>query len=99
MADPLYFRFLSEYNENGSFSNLDLIDNLGSSMLLSSRLTFLGMYSVCSSKFSIYLSHTHENLMLISSSYDKAIRYLVGKNSLSFLTFSSGLRHTCMTVQ
>jgi nuclear pore complex protein Nup85 len=40
----LYFRFLSEYNEQGYFSNLDLIDNLGPSMLISSRLTFLGKY-------------------------------------------------------
>lgn len=38
------FRFLSEYNEHGYFSNLDLIDNLGPNMLLSNRLTFLGKY-------------------------------------------------------
>ena len=38
---PLY-RFLSEYCKSGGFSNLDLIDNLGSAMLLSDRLTFLG---------------------------------------------------------
>ncbi|KAH3863481.1 hypothetical protein DPMN_026470 [Dreissena polymorpha] len=37
-------KFLSEYNEHGVFSNLDLIDNLGSSMLISSRLTFLAKY-------------------------------------------------------
>ncbi|XP_060601817.1 nuclear pore complex protein Nup85-like [Ruditapes philippinarum] len=37
-------KFLSEYNEQGYFSNLDLIDNLGPSMLISSRLTFLGKY-------------------------------------------------------
>lgn len=37
-------QFLSEYNEHGFFSNLDLIDNLGPSMLISSRLTFLGKY-------------------------------------------------------
>ncbi|KAL5019403.1 hypothetical protein ScPMuIL_005125 [Solemya velum] len=37
-------KFLFEYSENGSFSNLDLIDNLGSTMLLSKRLTFLGKY-------------------------------------------------------
>ena len=35
-------RFLSEYCKSGGFSNLDLIDNLGSAMLLSDRLTFLG---------------------------------------------------------
>jgi len=37
-------RFLSEYMSSGDFSSLDLIDNLGSSMLLSSKLTFLGSY-------------------------------------------------------
>uniref|UniRef100_A0A8D0ECV7 Nuclear pore complex protein Nup85 n=1 Tax=Salvator merianae TaxID=96440 RepID=A0A8D0ECV7_SALMN len=37
-------RFLKEYRERGSFSDLDLIDNLGSSMLISDRLTFLGKY-------------------------------------------------------
>ena len=37
-------KFLLEYSENGSFTNLDLIDNLGPSMLLSNRLTFLGKY-------------------------------------------------------
>ncbi|CAH1795134.1 unnamed protein product [Owenia fusiformis] len=37
-------RFLDEYTENGGFSNVDLIDNLGSEMLLSNRLTFLGKY-------------------------------------------------------
>uniref|UniRef100_A0A8D2LBV9 Nuclear pore complex protein Nup85 n=1 Tax=Varanus komodoensis TaxID=61221 RepID=A0A8D2LBV9_VARKO len=37
-------RFLKEYCEKGTFSDLDLIDNLGPSMLLSDRLTFLGKY-------------------------------------------------------
>ncbi|KAJ7316009.1 hypothetical protein JRQ81_002171 [Phrynocephalus forsythii] len=37
-------KFLKEYCERGCFSDLDLIDNLGSSMLLSDRLTFLGKY-------------------------------------------------------
>lgn len=37
-------RFLTEYCKSGGFSNLDLIDNLGSAMLLSDRLTFLGKY-------------------------------------------------------
>ncbi|XP_053153182.1 nuclear pore complex protein Nup85 isoform X2 [Hemicordylus capensis] len=37
-------RFLKDYCERGTFSDLDLIDNLGSSMLLSDRLTFLGKY-------------------------------------------------------
>ena len=38
-------RFLAEYCSSGGFSNLDLIDNLGSAMLLSDRLTFLGKKS------------------------------------------------------
>ncbi|XP_066471180.1 nuclear pore complex protein Nup85 [Tiliqua scincoides] len=37
-------RFLKDYCERGTFSDLDLIDNLGPSMLLSDRLTFLGKY-------------------------------------------------------
>ncbi|XP_068761276.1 nuclear pore complex protein Nup85-like [Montipora capricornis] len=37
-------RFLAEYCQSGGFSNLDLIDHLGSAMLLSDRLTFLGKY-------------------------------------------------------
>ncbi|XP_062886911.1 nuclear pore complex protein Nup85 isoform X2 [Mobula hypostoma] len=37
-------RLLQDYSNNGSFSDFDLISNLGSSMLLSDRLTFLGKY-------------------------------------------------------
>jgi nuclear pore complex protein Nup85 len=37
-------RYLTEYSRNGHFTDLDLIDNLGSSMLLTTRLTFLGKY-------------------------------------------------------
>ncbi|XP_039596299.1 nuclear pore complex protein Nup85 isoform X1 [Polypterus senegalus] len=37
-------RFLEDYCSRGSFSDLELIDNLGTSMLLSDRLTFLGKY-------------------------------------------------------
>ncbi|XP_028912792.1 nuclear pore complex protein Nup85 [Ornithorhynchus anatinus] len=37
-------RFLQHYCEQGSFSDRDLIDNLGSSIMLSDRLTFLGKY-------------------------------------------------------
>ncbi|XP_078063807.1 nuclear pore complex protein Nup85 [Mustelus asterias] len=37
-------RLLQEYSVKGSFSDFDLISNLGSSMLLSERLTFLGKY-------------------------------------------------------
>lgn len=36
-------RFLQDYCAKGTFSDLDLIDNLGPAMLLSDRLTFLGM--------------------------------------------------------
>ena len=41
----LLARFLDNYCETGDFSNLDLLDSLGSSMLLSSKLTFLGKLS------------------------------------------------------
>ncbi|XP_078257347.1 nuclear pore complex protein Nup85 [Rhinoraja longicauda] len=37
-------RLLQDYSIKGSFSDFDLISNLGSSMLLSDRLTFLGKY-------------------------------------------------------
>uniref|UniRef100_A0A7N6AFW7 Nuclear pore complex protein Nup85 n=1 Tax=Anabas testudineus TaxID=64144 RepID=A0A7N6AFW7_ANATE len=37
-------RFLQDYCARGTFSDLDLIDNLGPAMLLSDRLTFLGKY-------------------------------------------------------
>ncbi|KAM5126398.1 nuclear pore complex protein Nup85-like, partial [Mantella aurantiaca] len=37
-------RYLKDYCERGKFSDLGLIDNLGSDMLLSDRLTFLGKY-------------------------------------------------------
>uniref|UniRef100_W5N743 Nuclear pore complex protein Nup85 n=1 Tax=Lepisosteus oculatus TaxID=7918 RepID=W5N743_LEPOC len=37
-------RFLQDYCDRGTFSDLDLIDNLGPAMLLSDRLTFLGKY-------------------------------------------------------
>ncbi|XP_062614852.1 nuclear pore complex protein Nup85-like [Saccostrea cucullata] len=43
-ATVLAEKFLLEYSENGEFTNLDLIDHLGPSMLLSNRLTFLGKY-------------------------------------------------------
>ncbi|XP_029637665.1 nuclear pore complex protein Nup85 [Octopus sinensis] len=37
-------RILAEYCETGQFSHLDLLENLGTSMFLSSKLTFLGQY-------------------------------------------------------
>ncbi|XP_074647565.1 nuclear pore complex protein Nup85-like [Tubulanus polymorphus] len=43
-ATYLSQKFLDEYSEKGGFHDLDLIDNLGSAMLLSNRLTFLGKY-------------------------------------------------------
>uniref|UniRef100_A0A3P8VZU6 Nuclear pore complex protein Nup85 n=1 Tax=Cynoglossus semilaevis TaxID=244447 RepID=A0A3P8VZU6_CYNSE len=44
LATLISERFLQDYCERGTFSDLDLIDNLGSAMLLSDRLTFLGKY-------------------------------------------------------
>ncbi|ELT92130.1 hypothetical protein CAPTEDRAFT_228245 [Capitella teleta] len=37
-------KFLNEYSESGGFIDLEVLDHLGSSMLLSSKLTFLGKY-------------------------------------------------------
>uniref|UniRef100_A0A672M1G2 Nuclear pore complex protein Nup85 n=1 Tax=Sinocyclocheilus grahami TaxID=75366 RepID=A0A672M1G2_SINGR len=37
-------RFLQDYSNKGSFTDLDLLDNLGPAMLLSDSLTFLGKY-------------------------------------------------------
>lgn len=37
-------KFLTEYSDSGDFSHMDLIDHLGSDMLLSPNLTFLGKY-------------------------------------------------------
>ncbi|XP_057201223.1 nuclear pore complex protein Nup85 [Triplophysa rosa] len=37
-------RFLQDYRNKGSFTDLELLDNLGPAMLLSDRLTFLGKY-------------------------------------------------------
>ncbi|XP_005998300.1 nuclear pore complex protein Nup85 isoform X2 [Latimeria chalumnae] len=37
-------RFLQDYCSRGSFTDLDLIDNLGPAMVLSDRLIFLGKY-------------------------------------------------------
>ena len=36
------FRIFNVYMETGMLSDLDIIDNLGSAMLLSDKLTFLG---------------------------------------------------------
>jgi len=43
-ASYLTDEFLNHYMETGSFMQCDLIDNLGSSMLLNNKLTFLGKY-------------------------------------------------------
>lgn len=50
-----FFRYLTEYSQGGQFSNLDLLDNLGPAMLLSSRLTFLGKKVVLRNN---YVMHT-----------------------------------------
>ncbi|XP_053706847.1 nuclear pore complex protein Nup85 isoform X1 [Synchiropus splendidus] len=44
LATVISERFLQDYSAKGSFTDLDLIDNLGPAMLLSDRLTFLGKY-------------------------------------------------------
>merc|ERR1719436_833042 len=37
-------RLLAEYANSGTFSSTDLLDNLGASIVVSDRLTFLGKY-------------------------------------------------------
>ena len=37
-------RLLAEYANSGTFSSTDLLDNLGASIIVSDRLTFLGKY-------------------------------------------------------
>lgn len=39
-------RFLQEYSQSGCITNTDLLDNLGSCMLVSDKLIFLGKYSI-----------------------------------------------------
>lgn len=41
-------KFLREYSTNGKLQCVDLLDNLGSSMLVSDRLVFLGRLIVVS---------------------------------------------------
>ncbi|KAK3090531.1 hypothetical protein FSP39_012520 [Pinctada imbricata] len=64
LATVLAEKFLSEYSESGRFSNLDLIDNLGSSMLLSNKLTFLGKYREFHKLFEEGDSHAAGSLLL-----------------------------------
>merc|ERR1712059_107042 len=44
MGTFLAEKILSEYASSGSFSSTDLLDNLGASIVVSDRLTFLGKY-------------------------------------------------------
>ncbi|CAH3040149.1 unnamed protein product [Pocillopora meandrina] len=57
-------RFLTEYCKSGGFSNLDLIDNLGSAMLLSDRLTFLGKYREFHKMYEEGKFHEASNLLI-----------------------------------
>ncbi|XP_065065550.1 nuclear pore complex protein Nup85-like [Rhopilema esculentum] len=43
-ANLLAEKIFTQYMETGTLSDLDIIDNLGSAMLLSDKLTFLGKY-------------------------------------------------------
>ena len=63
LADKL----LSEYANSGTFSSTDLLDNLGASIIVSDRLTFLGKYRefhrlVSDSQFSEAASLLHSLL-------------------------------------
>lgn len=43
-ASHLADQFLQHYVKKGVFDSIDLLDNLGSCMLICDRLTFLGLY-------------------------------------------------------
>ena len=75
-------RFLSEYCKSGGFSNLDLIDNLGSAMLLSDRLTFLGkedcrLYTMLPRKDKCPVLHWPENVSSLLVVVYSGIHYLL----------------------
>lgn len=59
VPNPCFFphRFLQDYSIKGSFTDLDLLDNLGPAMLLSDRLTFLGTILETDAIYEIYLKH------------------------------------------
>lgn len=50
-ATYLANKFLELYSQEGKFHSMDLLDNLGSCMLVSDRLTFLGRLSVNTTVF------------------------------------------------
>lgn len=43
-------KFLQEYSKNGQLQNIDLLDNLGSCMLVSDKLIFLGNFKLTNLK-------------------------------------------------
>jgi len=50
-----------DYSSSGEFRNLDLIDSLGSTMLMTSQLTFLGLSQKKLSQFFVrILSNLHQ---------------------------------------
>jgi len=50
-ATYLANKFLELYSQEGKFHSMDLLDNLGSCMLVSDRLTFLGRLSANTTMF------------------------------------------------
>ena len=63
-------QFLNHYMETGTFLQCDLIDNLGSSMLLSNKLTFLGKSKL------VELEHLEAFIMLVYSGINTWMRKL-----------------------
>ena len=63
-------QFLNHYMETGTFLQCDLIDNLGSSMLLSNKLTFLGKSEL------VELEHLEAFIMLVYSGINTWMRML-----------------------
>lgn len=57
--------FLKHYAEHGTLECRDLLENLGSCMLASDRLTFLGKYN-CNEKKTLYCGSNVPHALLLS---------------------------------
>lgn len=63
-ATYLANKFLELYSQEGKFHSMDLLDNLGSCMLVSDRLTFLGRLSVNTTMLHTYFKSHSVAVML-----------------------------------
>ena len=98
LADKL----LSEYANSGTFSSTDLLDNLGASIIVSDRLTFLGKYRefhrlVAESEFSQAATLLHS--LLWSKLAPKYFWVTLLIDCIPFLTTDQVLFSSCQTYQ